>query len=96
MEKLPVIKVIELECIADLGGARAALAELVAHTVKESGCVHFCVHERTDMPGRFVLWEHFIDHAAFKVHLDEVHTKKYFAGNWTRLAMSLDLRPLGH
>lgn len=55
------------------------LRELTAATQKEAGCVQFDVHRDLDNPGVFVLWEYFINQAAFAEHMKMPYTMAYFA-----------------
>ena len=55
---------------------RECIAELVRAVRREPGCVTFTAYEARDTPGRFYLYEVYIDAAAFATHLqtDHVHT----------------------
>lgn len=94
MQTTDIIKQVELEAVGDPAATRQALAELVMHTRAEPDCILFEVHEHCDRRGRFSLWEHFADQAAFDRHLEEAHTQKFFEASWTRLVRRQDLAPL--
>ena len=46
----------------------ALLSKHVAETRAEPGCVQFVANRSTDDPDRFVLFEQYVDEAAFEAH----------------------------
>ena len=62
-----------------------AMAELVAETVKEPGCILFEVREDLQNPDYFTLWEIWHEEADLTRHFEYPHTKAYLAENWTQV-----------
>jgi quinol monooxygenase YgiN len=91
----PVIFTVQLEAVQhDLHQVRKAISALVADTEAEPGCVTFVVHELADQPGKFILWEHFIDQDAFDAHMSATYTRTYFDGSYTRLVSSTKMKAI--
>lgn len=91
----PVIFTVQLEAVQpDLHQVRKAIANLVADTQAEPGCVTFAVHELADQPGKFILWEHFVDQDAFAAHMSAPHTRAYFDGSYTRADSSAKMNTI--
>lgn len=55
-----------------------ALRDLVRFTRDEPGCLQFDIHQDRQDPSVFILWEHFVDQAAFDAHLQMSYTRAYF------------------
>ena len=57
------------------------MASILAHHVQatraESGCVHFIVSRSEKEPDRFVLFEQYVDEAAFDAHRTSSHFDRY-------------------
>jgi quinol monooxygenase YgiN len=53
------------------------LALHVARTRAEPGCIHFVVHRSRDDPDQFVLYEQYLDGAAFEAHRQSAHFRDY-------------------
>jgi len=51
----------------------AILARHVAETRAEPGCVQFVVNRGSDDPDRFLLYEQYVDEAAFESHRVSAH-----------------------
>jgi quinol monooxygenase YgiN len=68
-----------------LAETRSALVELCTKSEQETGCTLFQLHEDSQTPGRFLLWERFDNKAAFDQHFIEEHTKEYVARNLTEV-----------
>ena len=47
---------------------RARVLEHAANSLREPGCARFDVAEDVERPGRFFLWENYVDMAAFDHH----------------------------
>jgi quinol monooxygenase YgiN len=59
----------------------AALAsQMVPHARAEPGCRMFMVNQHTDDPRRFVLYEQFVDRAAFDAHTQTAAFKELVLG----------------
>lgn len=71
----------------DVAVAKKALNELAHATRTEAGCLQFDIQQEAQRPDHFVLWERFIDEAAFKQHFEMPHTKCYVDQNLTELVM---------
>jgi len=54
----------------------AILARHVAETRVEPGCLQFTVNRSTDDPERFVLYEQYVDEAAFELHRLSPHFER--------------------
>ncbi|MDZ7840924.1 MAG: antibiotic biosynthesis monooxygenase [Gammaproteobacteria bacterium] len=89
-----VVRQVVLEACGDPEAARAALAELVGHTRQEPGALLFAVHEFAEQPGRFVLWEDFVDRTAFDAHMAKDYTRAFFARRIVQPVSGEDLTPL--
>jgi quinol monooxygenase YgiN len=60
-----------------MGDAVAAiLARHTGPTRAEPGCVSFLVNRAIDDPDRFVLYEQYVDEAAFQAHRQTAHFRK--------------------
>lgn len=64
---------------------RAALLELAAATVKESGNICYKLHA-TDDPDEFFIYEQWQDQAALDSHMNEAHLQKFLADEEKLLA----------
>ena len=62
-----------------------SLLLLSQETLKEPGCALFSVHQDTNMPTRFLLWECFYDKAAFENHFKAPHTINYLEKDLTEV-----------
>lgn len=62
----------------------AALAELVASTHMEEGCLRYALHRHSDDPGRFVIIEHWRDRESLQAHFERAHMAAFMvqAGPW--------------
>jgi quinol monooxygenase YgiN len=58
---------------------RAALLELESATQSEAGCIGFSFYQSLSAPSRFLLIEEFAGEAALAAHMQEPHTKAFFA-----------------
>ena len=56
----------------------AALTELAAETVKESGNICYRLHS-TDDPDEFIIYEQWQDAAALDSHMATIHLQKFLA-----------------
>ncbi len=65
--------------------AKESLIHLCKKTLEEPGCTVFALHHDAKQPTRFLLWEHFEDEVAFKLHFEASHTKEYMAKNLTEV-----------
>ena len=74
---------------------RQRLAEVVALTQAEPGCLVFEVFERLDTPGQFVLWERFASRAAFEAHVKAPYTLEYFRSGAAGRTEAIHLRRIG-
>jgi quinol monooxygenase YgiN len=61
------------------GQLKAELAKVVDKTVSEPGCLQFQIHEFSDNPGQFMLWECFVSAESLREHMTKDYTKAYFA-----------------
>jgi quinol monooxygenase YgiN len=64
---------------------KAALGELCAATIGESGCSLFVAHHDPLTPTRFLLWERWDDEAALKRHFSLPHTLSYIERDLTEV-----------
>ena len=64
---------------------KAALADLCAATLGESGCSLFVAHHDPLIPTRFLLWERWDDEAALKRHFSLPHTRAYVERDLTEV-----------
>ena len=69
---------------ARLESIRAALAEHIALTRAEPGCIAFDVTEAQDVPGRFMVTELFTNQAAF-----DAHQTRAGASDWARISAGI-------
>jgi quinol monooxygenase YgiN len=67
----------------------ATLAQHVAATRAEPGCLEFSACRDVDDPDRFALFEQYVDEAAFQSHRETAHFREYIEG---RVAPLLDER----
>ncbi|MGW5877922.1 putative quinol monooxygenase [Nocardiopsis terrae] len=74
--------------------ARTALGALAEQTRSEPGCLAFSVHEETEAPGSFVLWEVFADEEAFRRHFEYQHTRSYLEHEFTEVVEHWVMRPV--
>jgi quinol monooxygenase YgiN len=58
---------------------RNRLIEMAESTREESGNINYIVHELTDDPGSFVIYENWRDQAALDFHMEQVYLKKFLA-----------------
>jgi quinol monooxygenase YgiN len=59
---------------------RAAIDEVIPPSLAEAGVELFRLHEDTEKPGHFVLYERFANQAAFDSHFSSSHLKKVVGG----------------
>ncbi len=85
MTELWVSAGIEINQGQSVREVREALASLQKVTVAEEGCIRFEVLQHNDNPGRFTLWEQWVDEAALKSHFKAQHTLDYLAKEYTRV-----------
>jgi autoinducer 2-degrading protein len=55
----------------------AILADHVAATRSEPGCITFLANRSRDEPDRYVLYEQYEDEAAFEAHRESAHFARY-------------------
>ena len=58
---------------------RERIIQLVRAVRREPGCVTFTAYETRDTPGRFYLYEVYIDAAAFATHLQTEHVHTFIS-----------------
>ncbi|MCC7010211.1 MAG: antibiotic biosynthesis monooxygenase [Acidobacteria bacterium] len=59
----------------------AALAsQMIPHARSEAGCRYFTVNQHAEDPRRFVLYEQFVDRAAFEAHTQTPAFKELVVG----------------
>ena len=63
----------------------SVLAKHVAATRTEPGCLQFVAYRAADAPDRFVLYEQYIDQAAFEAHRTTGHFQSYIEGTVVHL-----------
>ncbi len=56
------------------------LAEHVAATRAEPGCVQFVAYRESEEPESFLLYEQYVDRAAFEAHRATPHFRRYVEG----------------
>lgn len=56
------------------------LARHVAATRSEPGCMQFDAYRSTENPDEFVLYEKYVDEAAFESHRQSPHFQEFIAG----------------
>jgi quinol monooxygenase YgiN len=56
---------------------RALIVTLTRENRKEPGCVTFIPYESDQVPGRFYLYEIFVDADAFEEHLETDHVREF-------------------
>jgi len=64
---------------ADIDDVRRELPAHVALTRGEPGCLVFEVTPRADIPGRFDVYEEFVDRAAFEAHQERTRQSRWAA-----------------
>ena len=70
---------------ADLSAVRAALPLHCELTQAEAGCLVFRVNEEPNQPGKFDVYEEFINREAF-----ESHQARVAASDWGRVSQSAE------
>ncbi len=65
--------------------ALEAMAELVAKTIEEPGCILFEIRQDLENSNRFTLWEIRKKTEDLDKHFQYPHTKTYLAENWTQV-----------
>ena len=58
----------------------ALVREVIPRTLAEPGCRLFIVNRAVDDPRRFLLYEHFVDRAAFDAHTSTTSFKELVVG----------------
>lgn len=69
-----------------------ALLKLTAYTQQEPGCLRFELLQH-QQPGRFTLWEGWVNEAALQAHYEAEHTQAYFALGLTEVDYLERLQP---
>ena len=64
----------------DAGDVRDALLAMRAHTLQEPANVAYVVHEDSDTPATFILYEQYVDRAGFDAHVASAHFAQYIVG----------------
>jgi len=60
---------------------RAALIELEIATLREAGCVSFTFFQALSSEDQFLLIEDFVSEADLDLHMQQAHTRAFFARN---------------
>lgn len=60
---------------------RAALAELETATLREAGCVSFTFFQALTNDDQFLLIEDFVSETDLDLHMQQAHTRAFFARN---------------
>jgi len=63
----------------------SVLAKHVAATRTEPGCLRFVAYRATEAPDSFVLYEQYIDQAAFEAHRTTDHFQRFIEGTIVQL-----------
>lgn len=79
---------------AHAGAVRAGLAELVAATRAEEGCLAYDAYESTAVPGTFVTIEAWRAQADLDAHMTTAHIAKAFEVLGTALTGEVAIHPL--
>jgi (4S)-4-hydroxy-5-phosphonooxypentane-2,3-dione isomerase len=56
------------------------MREMMDETRKEPGCLQYVVHQSTDNPQSFAIYEQYVDEAALNAHRDSPHFAWYIKG----------------
>ena len=59
---------------------RAVLETMAPLSRKEPGCLFYQAHRSTEDPGVFLLYEQYLDEAAYKAHMETPHFERYIKG----------------
>ena len=58
--------------------AKAFLLSQIEPTRAEPGCVEYHLHQNNDNPTEFTFYETFADRAAWDLHMDTPHLRRFF------------------
>jgi len=84
MEKFIISGYVDVP-LAELEDFREALALHIELTRQEPGCIVFEVDEDLSHPGRFTVYEAFVDQAAFDLHQERVK-----ASDWAEASKNIE------
>lgn len=65
---------------------RKRLLEMAELTRKETGNINYILHEITEKPGSFVIYENWRDQAALNFHMNQDYLKRFLADAESLLA----------
>ncbi len=68
---------IDMESEAEIEAVRGAANEMVADTLKETGCIDYCFAIDIGNPCRIRLFEVWLDQAALDNHMQTTHMAKF-------------------
>lgn len=66
----------------------ARLREMTGHTRQEAGCLAYVAHRAQQEPRKFVLYEQYLDQAAFDLHRASEYFKRIVQGEYNEILES--------
>ena len=70
------------------GDLEARLREMTGHTRQEPGCLAYTAHRSEREPRKFVLYERYVDQAAFDLHRASEYFKRIVQGEYNDILES--------